>query len=93
MFGKKNKNQDTVEVKKRFVIVRSFYGIANHIALNDGTDSPLCGYDNGISTDWTRDKVEIIDSIPDQHKGWFWCGECAEKATGFDAETIVSYRH
>lgn len=92
MFGKK-KQGAAEPVKKRFVIIRSFYGIANHIAFNDGNNAPLCGYENGILTDWTRDKIEIIDSIPNQHKGWFWCGDCAEKATGFDAETILSYKH
>lgn len=92
MFEKKSKQDNIESAKKRFVIVRSFYGIANHIAFNDGIDDPLCGYDNGISTDWTRDKIEIIDSIPNQHQGWFWCGECAEKATGFDAENIIAYR-
>lgn len=92
MFGKK---KDTVKAseKKRFVIVRSFYGTADHIAFNDDKNMPLCGYEHGILTNSTRDKIEIIDSIPNQHKGWFWCGDCAEKATGFDAETIRSYRH
>lgn len=93
MFKDKTKSQKNIESKnKRFIIVRSFYGVANHIALNDGLNEPLCGYDNGIVTDWTRSKIEIIDSIPNQHKGWFWCAECAEKATGFDAENIRSYR-
>lgn len=92
MFGKKTTKASETK-NKRFVIVRSFYGMAEHIALNDGKNLPLCGYENGIPTDSTRDKIEIIDSIPNQHKGWFWCGDCAEKATGFDADTIRSYKN
>lgn len=93
MFKKNSQENNKVDVKK-FVIIRSFYGIADHIALNDNTEKKtgLCGYDNGIETERYMSKIDIIDSIPSQHKGRFWCGDCAEKATGFDADTIRSYR-
>lgn len=71
-----------------FKIVRSHYGVADHIAV-DG--KVLCGYD-GIFTDRTMTKIEIIDSIPNQNSNWFWCTACAEKATGFDADVIEDYR-
>lgn len=42
-----------------FKIVRSHYGVADHIAV-DG--KVLCGYD-GIFTDRTMTRIQIIDSI------------------------------
>lgn len=75
-----------------YLIVRSMYGVADHIATIDNP-IPFCGYSHGIITNITRSKIEIIDSIPNQHNNWFWCDKCAEKVTGFDAETIMSYRH
>lgn len=91
---KKNKSEEKPQAMKKFLVLRSFYGIADHITLNDDTEKKiaLCGYDNGIETTRFMNKIDVIDSIPSQHRGLFWCAECAEKATGFDADTIRSYR-
>lgn len=85
MFGKKK------ETTKPYTIIKSYYGIADHIGMGDDKIA-LCGYDNGIQTDYKYSKIDIIDRIPNQHSGFFYCPQCAEKATGFDAETIESYR-
>lgn len=92
---KKNKSEEKPQAAmKKFLVLRSFYGIADHIALNDDAEKKiaLCGYDSGIETTRFMNKIDVIDSIPSQHRGLFWCGECAEKVTGFDADTIRSYR-
>lgn len=91
LFPKSN-SKENISTEKEFITVNSFYGTADHIALNDKPAKPLCGYEGGIVTDFTYNKDRIVKSIPNQHRGFFWCTDCANIATGISVQEISAWR-
>lgn len=69
--------------------VRSYYSQAMHI-LKVGDENPICGYSNWLPTNTEISVVasSVINTIENQHEGWFWCRSCASILTGLPEETF-----
>lgn len=69
-----------------FIEVRSGGGAAIHIANFEDSKEfkpALCGYDRWVHTNTVKPvtATKVLDSIPFQHEGWFWCKKCASEIT------------
>lgn len=75
---------------KQFFQFRSMHSMGWH--LGEDSDEPLCGITAMLSEDRTVTRGEVIDSIPNQHAGWYWCPKCAAQVTGMTPELVSAPR-
>lgn len=70
--------------------VRSYYSQAIHI-LKTGEENALCDYSNWLptNTEISLDANSVVNTIENQHEGWFWCRTCASELTGLPEEAFT----
>lgn len=66
--------------------VRSMYGVSIHVVDTAAGDNllslpALCGYTNWVESSSTTPVTaeHVRQTLPHQHAGWKWCGDCAQK--------------
>lgn len=92
---KRKKNDKSISHENTlpaYIAVRSYYGIARHI-LPTKEQTALCGYTDYIRFSDTGLTVQgVSESLPNQHKGHFWCYSCASIFTGASEEEVIGWR-
>lgn len=89
LFRKRQKTALTIPTRE-FIQVRSYYSQAIHI-LKTGEENALCDYSNWLptNTEISLDANSVVNTIENQHEGWFWCRTCASELTGLPEEAFT----
>jgi len=93
MFGFKKKSVSVkAPVVPQFREARSMDTPAIHVET--GEHEILCGSERAL---YGRNELPvtvevILNSLDNQHSGWYWCSSCASLVTGLSAKEIASAR-
>lgn len=81
---------DDPQSEQEFCEARGFNGLARHITKGRG-DKGLC--ETVIMDQWVKiTREELIEALPKQHEGYFYCVNCTSEFTGLSEEEAIEQR-